>query len=206
MEEYNLNNDIRSVLIALLTNLGVIKPEKTETKVIRNVIDSIEEKLNIYLSDEYKTYLLNYDEVFFGNSIIFKTNDPNNETSQIFDGFYGVFSKYDETLMGQIKCYYYRMPTSLIPIGECPGGNLICLGVKGDVIGKVYYWDHENECQALGDNNEITGDDIEKYWDNLLLVADTFIDFIKGLEIDKSTKTLDDSIISSWLHEDLLKD
>jgi hypothetical protein len=203
-----LSNDINTEIDSALIKLGVEKSKTIDFSLINNVIDRIEERLHIVLSEEYKTYLQNYDEVFFANSIIFKLKNSsanlNDIGTQIFDGFYGVTSKYDETLLGQIKCYYHRMPTSLIPIGECPGGNLICLGVKGEFIGKVYFWDHENEYQAIRES-EVT-DEINEYWDNLFLIANTFIDFTKGLEIDNTKSELDDSvIISSWLHEDLLK-
>jgi hypothetical protein len=204
-----MTNNINSEIVSVLMKIGVKKSNTVDSNLIANVINTVEERLQIIFPSDYKIYLLNYDEHFFANSIRFKSIEPSSgkykQGNQIIGGFYGVISKYDETLLGQIKCYYNRMPTSLIPIGECPGGNLICLGVKGEFIGKVYFWNHENEYQAIN-GMEITGD-VNQYWDNLFLVAETFIDFIKGLEIDTTTNELDDSvIISSWLHEDLLKD
>ncbi len=61
-----------------------------------------------------------------------------------------------------------RMPAELLPIAPDPGGNLVCLGVKGDVRGKVYFWDHERERTPAD-------------WSNVDLVADSFDAFLRGL-------------------------
>jgi hypothetical protein len=66
--------------------------------------------------------------------------------------------------------FSHRMPRDLLPIGEDPGGNQICLGIAGDVRGKIYFWDHERE--AGGD------------WSNVDLVADSFDAFLRGLTAD----------------------
>jgi hypothetical protein len=64
-----------------------------------------------------------------------------------------------------------RMPAELVPIASDPGGNLICLGVSGEVRGKVYFWDHELE-----------SDDEPPGWDNFSLIAGSFTEFLAGLQ------------------------
>ena len=36
-----------------------------------------------------------------------------------------------------------RIPDSLLPIADDPGGNQICIGIKGKYKGRIYFWDHE---------------------------------------------------------------
>jgi cell wall assembly regulator SMI1 len=35
------------------------------------------------------------------------------------------------------------LPEHVIPIGDDPGGNKVCLGIAGERRGRVYIWDHE---------------------------------------------------------------
>jgi cell wall assembly regulator SMI1 len=36
------------------------------------------------------------------------------------------------------------LPSDVIPIADDPFGNAICLGIRGEKKGKVYFWDHES--------------------------------------------------------------
>lgn len=67
--------------------------------------------------------------------------------------------------------YKKRIPSSMIPIAVDPGGNLVCLVVKGDHAGNVYFWDHEDEA-GVG----------KEPWDkNLYFVANNFDEFVRCL-------------------------
>ena len=70
--------------------------------------------------------------------------------------------------------YRDRMPDGVIPIGEAPFGNIIVLGTKGDVAGKVFFWDHEDE-------REITGDKQLDYG-NMYLIAESLENFLNRLQ------------------------
>jgi len=102
------------------------------------------------------------------------------------------------------------MPDCLIPIGKCPGGNLICIGVKEPVLGKVFFWYHENEALAKLMINNNPPKDINLYWDNLFLVSNTFIDFLRLLSINdkdnKEDEVYDVQDIELLLDDDLLND
>ena len=63
------------------------------------------------------------------------------------------------------------MPQGYLPIGCDPGGNQICLVVKGQNYGQVFFWDHEFEAD---DGNEPTDD-------NLTFIAPDFDAFLKSL-------------------------
>jgi len=55
-----------------------------------------------------------------------------------------------------------------------PGGNAICLGIRGEHSGRIYFWDHENEPDDEWDGS------VEQA-ENLELLAETFADFVAGL-------------------------
>lgn len=202
-----MGNNNRNVIKKVLTKLGIEQPNVISDNLRSNNLIEIEKKYALSIPNEYKEFILSYDEVFFENEIEFKPIEPSplttNEGKQYFDGFYGLNS-----LSEQIECYESRMPNCLIPIGECPGGNLICLGVKEAALGKIYFWNHENELRAkiMVGENKLT-DEINLYWDNLYLVSDTFIDFLDKLEISQDTfENGDVDDVELWLDDDLLDD
>lgn len=38
-----------------------------------------------------------------------------------------------------------RLPGGLIPVADAEGGNLVCLSLRPDDFGTVWFWDHERE-------------------------------------------------------------
>ncbi|WBW96092.1 SMI1/KNR4 family protein [Oceanirhabdus sp. W0125-5] len=172
-------------------------------------ISNIESKYNVYIPDDFKEVLLNYEELFFDNEVRYTPieNSPctSEDGRQAFDGFFGL--KGSDNLAEQIECYLGRMPKSLIPIGECNGGNLICLGVDRDCLGKVYFWNHENEVEAKIMGGYINyKSEVNNYWDNLYLVAETLLDFINGLQISTTDQHINVEDVEIWLDDDLLND
>lgn len=70
--------------------------------------------------------------------------------------------------------YESRIPDDLLWIMDDPCGNAICLGLRGAHVGKVYFWDHEEEPDDDWDGTvEGAG--------NILLLAETFSAFVAGL-------------------------
>ena len=144
-------------------------------------ISNIESKYNITIPNYYKEFLLNYDNISFDDLISYtsieKTPYTSDDGTELFDGFIPL--KGDWNLQENMECYYKRMPESFIPVGECQGGDLICLGIKEPYLGKIYLWDHENELEGrlmVGEN--VYTEDINNYLDNLYFVSETLLDFI----------------------------
>lgn len=192
-----------------MSNLGVNLLSNTN-QVNKQKLDIIQNQCRIKFPKEYRDFILNFDEIPFENEITFSSmkhsSTLNDKPAYVLDAFFGLNG--NDSILEQINCYVERMPDSLIPIGECPGGNLICLGVAEHVLGRVYFWDHENEYQAklMLDNKELPKS-VNEYWDNLHLVSNTFLEFIKNLKVSDTTKQsfdLDD--VEIWLDEDLLND
>ncbi|MED4816395.1 hypothetical protein [Bacillus atrophaeus] len=71
---------------------------------------------------------------------------------------------------------------------DADGGNQICLGIKGEGSGNLYFWDHELT-NRVKDN---------------LLIADSFEDFIQSLFVEEDSDEEDVGILFIELDDDLL--
>lgn len=192
-----------------LRSIGIIP--KRQKKHPNSEVNAIEQKYNITLPDEYKNYLMNCGEITFENDVNYSPAKDypwtTNESSEKIINFYGLENN-QFSLQKAIKTYIGRMPSSIIPIAECPGGNQICICTSGNDFGKVYLWNHEQELEALKmlyPNKNYPS--IDRYWDNVYFTAESLLDFIDSFYIvvtEKTTEILED--IEVWLDDDLLKD
>lgn len=69
------------------------------------------------------------------------------------------------------EAYRSRIPINTLAIGEDSSGNLICLGLRGTVVGRVFFWDHEEEAE-VGE---------EASFRNMTELAPTFDEFLEQL-------------------------
>jgi cell wall assembly regulator SMI1 len=100
-----------------------------------------------------------------------------------FSHFYGS-SAGKQSLARRITLCEGRMPDTIIPIGDDGFGNQICLGIKGNERGKVYYWDHENTWSEQRYREHFRRPmPLEYKFQNVYLVAESFADFIARLEV-----------------------
>jgi hypothetical protein len=110
-----------------------------------NTVAAFEHQLNIILPADYRNFLLTHNGGYPKPNHFWIPNHPfPNQRSDlnIFLGFcpgsvYDIIITYD--------VYKGRMPEELIPIADDPGGNVICLAIKGENTGKIYFWYHEDE-------------------------------------------------------------
>jgi SMI1/KNR4 family protein SUKH-1 len=133
---------------------------------------AIEERYGFRFPSEYKDFLLTFNggkpdrwmfrlkgKRVYGECVHYflsMSDDPN-------ISFHVYFRRY--------KVDAKRLPDEVIPVAFDPGGNLICLAVKGTNEGKVFFWDHEAETSGRGERGE-----------NLRLIADSFREFTDGLK------------------------
>lgn len=201
-----MNIDLKQQIERIFLSLKV-SPKKFLTNRSEE-IKKFEEKLSLNLPIEYRVFLLSFENVFFEDEVIFKPLQASPWAShdglETLDELFGL-----SNLQKNMEVYYNRVPNNLIPIGESPGGNLICLGVEGGVKGKVYFWDHENELEArviIGD--ALVTDNINDYWENLYLISESFLDFISELALLENTEQRNNksNAVEVWLDDDLLND
>lgn len=155
-------------------------------KDVISLISQFEDSNNVKLPDEYKYFLEHYGECNFETDSVYRPikNTPfaNSEGFQEISFLYGIGTDYDISKM--LKAYSQRMPKGFITIAELPGGNQLCMDLKSNSsnYGKIYLWDHENEC--------------DRGFENIYPVADHFSGFVNSFEEEKEKSSGDDSIES----------
>ncbi|WP_080873400.1 SMI1/KNR4 family protein [Oceanobacillus timonensis] len=158
--------------------------------------NEIERIYNINIPLDYKEFLLEYGGSFIKDGIMYQPIESTPVTPEDgFDSinyFYGITNdNYDIELA--IQTYIEVLGTDIMPIADAGGGDLICIGLKEEYRGKVYYWYHEREKTIEGR-------------EHFYLIANSFKEFIlKFMSHEREYNiNLDDIDIS--LDDDLLKD
>jgi cell wall assembly regulator SMI1 len=129
-------------------------------------IETFEKKYNLKLPSEYQNFLLKHNGGM-----------PTARRFKIKDGKIKSSFKFIMPLMKEINNdevkhnleYSYIkfirrnvIPDKYLPFGEDPRENILCISIKGDDYGSVFYWDREaelidkipqDECYHLIDNN-----------------------------------------------------
>jgi hypothetical protein len=146
--------------------------EKTLNKNIdkSSILESVENVKNTYgkiLPSNYLSLQLKY-----GKLLLSETVSKYLDTREIdyLGEYISVFRIHTlenkgESVLHNLNRYLEDLPSGVIPIGDDEFGNLVCLDLTDENYGKIYYWQHD------ADEDE-----------PLLLVANSFDDFIMGLE------------------------
>ena len=131
-------------------------------------IKSIEHQIGFRLPDDYAHFLADYGGYAFESYVEFPylQSYPGGERG-MFNVFFGIMPGSSYDLTGNLRTYQGRISSDLLPIGNDPGGNIICLSIVGDDRGAVYFWDHEEEASEGS---------------NAYLIARSFDEFINSLE------------------------
>lgn len=197
-----MNKENQEKILPILSKFDLTKSDSDSYKEKLNIIQGIEKEYNIKLPESYKCFLLLCNNAFFSNEVIFKIGNSENILNEIYS------LTGNENLIEQIETFIFRMPEAIIPIGESPNGDQICIGVKEDKNGKIYLWEHENELEARKMIGEINSDtDINSYYENLILINNSFLDFLNSLKINgKIDEGEDFEAVEIWLDDDLLND
>src|SRR5262249_32493667 len=123
-------------VIEKLHELGVIPWSGKKFKPFTSAqLREVEAQISGSLPDSYRELLKRLGGVFFRTEVYY--NDPQAEMPVLFGGFY----EFDD-LLDAIESHEEELPDGIIPIGDDGGGNLSCLGVKGDDFNKVFFHDH----------------------------------------------------------------
>lgn len=141
-----------------------------------DLLEAFEAELGGKLPADYRRFLLASNGGNVGGAYWFHGPTPAGKEADAGVGSIGGFRRKSCPTLRQMRdCYKGRIPAPLLWIMDDPFGNAICLGIAGKQRGQMYFWDHENEPD-------------EEEWDgsvetagNLLLLANSFTDFVAGL-------------------------
>lgn len=123
--------------------ITIFEPGK---KITQKDIAALEQRLGISLPVDYRQFLLSIN----GGQPepnAFPIRDNPRDTHGLLERLFSLDEQdtnYD--ILDNAEVFHDRVPADLLPIAFDPGGNLICLAVRGENRGKIYFWDHSDEC------------------------------------------------------------
>ena len=118
---------------------NVVKPNK---KLSLQEIEEFEIQYNITLPEKYKKFLLQSNGGKPEMNVFFISKD---QGSSLVRGLFGLYIGGYKDLVQNIEIYDGRLPKGFLPIGDDPGGNLLCVGTDEKYYDNIYFWDHEEE-------------------------------------------------------------
>lgn len=148
---------------------------KTGTPITELDIKRLEKKTKTELPHGYREFLLKYngghvDPKYYPIQGLY--NNPFGEI-QLFFGINHPIESCRPDWNHEVFCN--RMPIGFFPIAAEGGGNIICLSLKGNTQGGVFYWNHDEETEP-------------PTFANVYKIADSFEQFLESLQyVDIST-------------------
>lgn len=144
--------------------------EESEKPLTLEGLEAAEQRLQVVFPAEFREFLLKHNGGR-PRPNTFEFIDTNGESSNsLIDFFLAIFDGNIDNLEIEYRARVAedRLLPHLVPIANDPFGNLICLSVRGEDQGKVYFWDHEIEPETAG-------------YENMSLIADSFTEFLNKL-------------------------
>jgi len=152
-------------------------------------LNAFEKALGVRLPNQYREFLICANGGRWENRV-FRISEEEGESE-----VHHVFGLHDGPDFCRLdrawEIVRERIPASLIPIADDPGGNKICLGIRGDRRGKVFFWAHE-----WGSDHR--GHAVQKY--TLIEISGSFASFVQGLK--KQSDSVDQDEIEEIIKRD----
>jgi len=145
--------------------------EDTGPQLSGGDLDKLEVRLGYKMPDDFRRFLLKYNggmpfPYYYDVQGWQEPHAAVNEFNGILPGLYNDIEVNLENRKG-------RLPEGFIPIANDPGGNTLLLSLVDETLGKVYFWDHENEPYERGV--------ALKDYPNIYWVADSFNQLLEQL-------------------------
>ncbi|HEX8776137.1 MAG TPA: SMI1/KNR4 family protein [Pyrinomonadaceae bacterium] len=144
-------------------------------KLDESTVFRLEDSLQIKLPPSYRKFLMEFNG---GRPVARRFKFKGATRGSSVDRFLGVHNKEHNNLMDYLETYKGRIPPNFFPIAHDPGDNLICISVAGADKGSIYFWDHDRE-----------GNDGPPNYSNVILISESFEEFIEGLHEKEASKT-----------------
>ncbi|MCA9816924.1 MAG: SMI1/KNR4 family protein [Candidatus Obscuribacterales bacterium] len=168
---------------------GEYQPVKDEELV------EIEDTRGFALPPDFKSFIKKYGWSGFFPRAYVKPIDPippqvTDEDVLGFVCFYGAEIDRGGLLSMTRAKFTESMPSTVIPFAESDGSSQYLIGLGGDDLNKVYFWNFEEWPDP--DDYEDQGLEIPEGWqyENMILVAESFTDFLNRLVPGPRDKTL----------------
>jgi cell wall assembly regulator SMI1 len=126
-----------------------------------DALEQCEKDLGVRMPDQFRSFLLKHNG---GRPTPACFDFRDSEGGSTIQWFHGISEDYNKSLLRKSRMFHERIPQGLLPIASDDGGNQICISVRETDYGKIYLWDHEDPDP-----------------DNIIVVADTFDEFLAGL-------------------------
>lgn len=138
-------------------------------------VAAFEQSLGCELPEDYRAFLVACNGGYVSGELGFEGLTPSGEEIGVSIHHIGGFREEDYFSLAWPRAIYEeRIPDDLLWIMDDPCGNAICLGLRGAHIGRVFFWDHENEPDDDWDGTVEGAGNIE-------LLANTFSEFVARL-------------------------
>lgn len=135
-------------------------------------VSKLEDALGTHLPGDYRDFLSKYNGGYPEPNVS-QTGPPGVVGVHVF---YGILDgeRVGEDLLYQRNLLVDRVPANILPIGADDFGNKICLSLRPESYGSIFFWDHELEA----DEGE------PATFENMIRVGGSFYDFLQGLKPD----------------------
>lgn len=156
-------------------------------------IEDFERSLGRKLPGDYRSFLLDT------NGGRPEPNSLTMEKTEVSCGvnqFYSVLDRRGQNdLLTEQAALKSRIPEDMLVIADCEGGNRVCISLRGEDFGSVFFWDHE-----LG----LEDDPSSAFFP----IAPDFSAFFNALsKLDPSKIVLQpEQIIETWIDPDFLRE
>ena len=127
---------------------------------------ALEASLGCRLPDDYRQFVLDCNGGHVGGLLWFYGRTPTGE--MVDAGIHHIGGLREESYLSLTwarDCHAGRIPDDLLWIMDDPFGNAICLCIRGESRGLIFFWDHENQGS-----------------DGLQLLATSFGEFVAGVQ------------------------
>lgn len=133
-------------------------------------IAGAERQLEVRIPRDYRQFLLEVCNGGRPEDNVFERLDDDVSTGVV--SFLGVGRPDAHDDMVKVyEIFKDRVPSWLLPVARAEAGNLICISIRKEDEGAIYFWDHELEADEGEPPTE----------ENLTLLADSFRSFASAL-------------------------
>jgi hypothetical protein len=157
-------------------------PEGEFVPVPEDEIDAIEAKCGAKLPTDYREFLATYGSSTFSRMVSIRSAGPlpaslSDDGLLPFDEFYGTLRFADQcpSVLACIDHFHGDIPDGLLPIANGWEDDQICIGLAGEMRGKVFYWDSQG---VYNDGDERAGASVS----NVYYIAHSFTDLLNRIE------------------------